>query len=346
LVAAFVAVWLALPSLARAQDAGAGSGSGSATAVPAEEKPWAKGVSAEDQKAANDLFKEGNALVRDSFFVQAVDKYEEAVKHWDHPAIHYNLAIALINLDRPIELYESLQKALLYPQALDEEKIELAQRYLKLVEQQLIWIDVTCAEPDAKVFVDGKELFTAPGHQEQMLRAGEHTFSASKAGFETAAVTKIFPGAVHQKLSLKLYRPEDLTGYKRKFATWIPWVFTGSGVLVAGISALLHLSAASDYSDFDAWAKKCEADTHMACPVTDAEQSKRDGADTKQAIAGVGYAVAGAAVVAGVTLLLINRPHPYRLDAEQMDADVGDDKVSIAPIFTHGGGGVSASIHF
>ncbi len=51
-----------------------------------------------------------------------------------------------------------------------------------------------------------------------MRMASASEFSASKTGFETAAVTKIFPGAVHQKLSLKLYRPEDLTGYKRKFA--------------------------------------------------------------------------------------------------------------------------------
>jgi hypothetical protein len=345
LMAAIVAVWLAIPAAAHAQTPPDDAGE-PAPRPPSgdDEKPWAKGVSPDDQKAANDLFKEGNALVRDSFFVQAVEKYQEAVAHWDHPAIHYNLAIALINLDRPLELYDSLQKALAYgTAALDEEKIELAERYRKLVEQQLIWIDVSCTESGAKVYVDGKELFTGPGHQEQLLRAGEHTFSATKSGFETAAVTRIFPGADHEKVALKLYRPEDLTGYKRKFSPWLPWAVTGAGVVVAGIGGILHASAASDFADFDAWAKQCENETHMACPVTSEKQSLRDGANTKQTMAVIGYSVGAAAVVTGLTLVLINRPHPYRLDAEDLD---GHDGVSVVPLVTPGGGGISASLHF
>jgi hypothetical protein len=339
LVAAIVAVWLAIPGAAHAQNPPPEE-----QAEAEQEKPWAKGISAEDQKAANELFKEGNALVRDSFFVQAVEKYQEAVAHWDHPAIHYNLAIALINLDRPLELYDSLQKALAYgTDALDEEKIELADRYRKLVEQQLIWIEVSCTEPGAKVYVDGKELFTAPGSQEQLLRAGEHTFSASKAGYETAAVTRIFPGADHQKLALKLYRPEDLTGYKRKFAPWLPWAVTGAGVAVAGIAGILHATAANDFAAFDDWAEACEQESHMACEVTPEAQSKRDGAATMQTMAVVGYSIGAAAVVTGLTLVLINRPHPYRLDAEQLDGGGG---VSVVPLVTPGGGGVSASLRF
>src|SRR5690349_6782060 len=81
---------------------------------PGESKPWAQGVPEAKQKQATALFKEGNALLRDSFFKQAVDKYREAITYWDHPAIHYNLAIALINLDQPLEVYASLQKALKY----------------------------------------------------------------------------------------------------------------------------------------------------------------------------------------------------------------------------------------
>ena len=65
------------------------------------DRPWAKGVSKERQEAAWEVFREGNALLKDSLFAKAADKYREALKSWDHPAIHYNLALALVNLDQP-----------------------------------------------------------------------------------------------------------------------------------------------------------------------------------------------------------------------------------------------------
>jgi hypothetical protein len=63
------------------------------------DRPWVKGVSAADQSAAIELFHEGNGLLKESLFVQAAAKYREALHHWDHPGIHYNLALALLNLD-------------------------------------------------------------------------------------------------------------------------------------------------------------------------------------------------------------------------------------------------------
>jgi len=314
-------------------------------APPADdaEKPWAKGVSAEAQKLANGLFKEGNALLRDSFFVQAVEKYREAVGHWDHPAIHYNLAIALINLDQPIEVYRSLDKAMSYgTAALDQEKLELGERYKKLVEQQLAWVTLSCTENGARVAIDGKEVFACPGESEQMLRAGEHSFTATKSGFETTAVTKVLVGASRTELPLRMYRPEELTAYERKFPSWLPWVVTGAGVVVAGIGGLLHSQAIGDYDDFDAWAAECEQDTGMACPVTPAAQSLRDGGDTKQTAAGVMYVVGGAAVVTGVTLMLLNRPRPYRIDRESSEPT----GVTVVPVVSPDGAGVSAAFRF
>ena len=64
------------------------------------DRPWAKGVSPEAQKAADELFRQGNDLLRESLFVQAATKYREALRRWDHPGIHYNLALALLNLDQ------------------------------------------------------------------------------------------------------------------------------------------------------------------------------------------------------------------------------------------------------
>ena len=313
-------------------------------AAPSEaEKPWSVGVSADDQKAANALFKEGNALLRDSFFVKAVEKYRAAVGHWDHPAIHYNLAIALINLDQPIEVYRSLERAMQYgTAALDQEKLDLGERYKKLVAQQLVWVTVSCTEPEAKVAIDGKETLTCPGSEEHLLRAGQHSFTATKRGFETTVVTRVYTGGTKEEVPLRLYRPEELTGYERRFPAWLPWTVTGAGVLIAGIGGILHTQAIGDYDDFDAWARECQEETQMACAVTPEAQSLRDGGDTKQSIAGTMYVIGAAAVVTGVTLVLLNRPRPYRLDRESAEPA----GVTVVPVVSPDGGGISAAFRF
>src|SRR5688572_9697989 len=94
------------------------------------DRPWATNVSKEDQDAAWELVREGNALLKDSIFRQAVDKYREALKRWDHPAIHYNLALALLNLDQPLEVNKHLDKAMQYGALpLEQDKFEHAKGY-------------------------------------------------------------------------------------------------------------------------------------------------------------------------------------------------------------------------
>ncbi|HEY0193630.1 MAG TPA: hypothetical protein VGC42_21080, partial [Kofleriaceae bacterium] len=70
--------------------------------------PWVAGVTPSEQQAALAAFREGNQQLNDGLFVNAVNKYREALKHWNHPAIHYNLSLALLNLDQPIEVYDEL----------------------------------------------------------------------------------------------------------------------------------------------------------------------------------------------------------------------------------------------
>jgi hypothetical protein len=80
----------------------------------------------------------------------------------------------------------------------------------------------------------------------------------------------------------------------------------------------------------------------MACPVTPEAQSLRDGGDTKQTAAGVMYVVGGAAVITGVTLMLLNRPRPYRIDRESSEPT----GVTVVPVVSPDGAGVSAAFRF
>src|SRR5690606_8817981 len=78
------------------------------------ERPWAAGVSAAKQKAALLKFREANELLNQGLFARASEQDKIALADWKHPAIYYNLALALMNVDQPIEAYESLEQAIVY----------------------------------------------------------------------------------------------------------------------------------------------------------------------------------------------------------------------------------------
>jgi hypothetical protein len=86
-------------------------------------------------------------------FPQAVKKYRAALEFWDHPGIHFNLSLALLNLDQPIAVYRSLEKAMKHGPSplLDVEKYKRAQSYFDLVADQLGTVEIAINEPQAKV---------------------------------------------------------------------------------------------------------------------------------------------------------------------------------------------------
>src|SRR3954447_1752127 len=81
-------------------------------AQPAASRPWAEGVSPEHQTEAFRIFKDGNALFAESQHAAALVKYRDALKLWDPPAIRYNAAVALINLDQPLAADVELDAAM------------------------------------------------------------------------------------------------------------------------------------------------------------------------------------------------------------------------------------------
>ena len=85
-----------------------------AGAAETPERPWAIGVPESAQKTALALFEDGNRLFETSQHLPALAKYREALKVWDHPAIRYNAAVALIDLDQPLAANENLERALKY----------------------------------------------------------------------------------------------------------------------------------------------------------------------------------------------------------------------------------------
>lgn len=332
------------PAAAQPAEPSGNGGERSLTDGDGGERPWAEGVAAEDQQTAIRLFQEGNALLKDSLFVRAVDKYREALQHWDHPAIHYNLALALLNLDKPIEVYETLKKTMEYgPAPLDQDKFEHARSYMQLIQKQLAHIEVVCDAEGAVVSLDGKQLFTAPGKQTVMVRIGEHSVVATKQGFEATTIRRNYGPGEEATVEVKLFTVEELTRYKRKWSQWKPWAVVGGGAAVTLVGGLLHAKARNDFDAFDEAIQACYDDSvRNACLPADANVSKRDSAESTQTLAIVSYAVGGAALATGIALVYLNRATPYRIDEQQK----GSGGVSFAPVLGREVAGFSASFSF
>lgn len=288
-----------------------------------DQRPWAAGVAIEDQKFALEKFRQGNLQLNDGLFANAATLYREALTHWNHPAINYNLALALLNLDHPIEVYDSLEKAIKYgPAPLEKDKFEHAKEYMLLVKQQIAEIDVSCAKAGAKVSVDGKEVFTVkagePGRYRGRVRVGKHTFVAEKPGYNAQVDAPFIGPGEPFRIELTLYTAEELTRYRRKWQkTWLPYAVVGGGLAVGMIGGVMSLSAKSSYEEFDTEVARCN-EASMSGGCTDASvMSIRDSGDTKKTLGYVGYGVAGAAIVTGLVMAYMNRNESYQITADE-----------------------------
>ncbi|WP_164018787.1 PEGA domain-containing protein [Pyxidicoccus trucidator] len=301
-------------------------------------RPWARGVTEQDEQAARALFQEANERLEESVFVEAVRRYHRALKHWNHPAIHYNLALALMNLDRPVEVHEHLVAAMAHgPEPLDTGRFEHALGYKSLIEKQLAWLDVSCDIPGATVTMNGRQLFSAPGRFKGLVRPGMHSLVALKAGYlPTEKGQPLMPGEKVQ-VQLKLYTADDVTRYRRRWSGWLPWSVMGAGMAVAGSGALLHQRAQDRLDALDTEVAACTEGCFPGPTVV----RLRNQADTLQNVAVGSYVIAGAALTTGAVLLYLNRSQPYRVNP-----DAPGQELLVTPLVGSGSGGVLGTLRF
>lgn len=311
------------------------------------ERPWASGVSDSEQKAALASFRDGNVSLNDGLFAKASEHYRAALQHWKHPAIHYNLALAQMNLDQPVEAYDNFKASLVFGAAplQSQDKFDRAKDYLLLLEKEIADVEVSCDKPGAKVSVDGKPVFTAPGNFKTRVRVGRHTFVAEKAGYTTRINAPYVGAGEHFRIELKLYTADELTRYRRKWsATWMPYAVIGGGLAIGFAGGLFELSAQSSYREYDHKVATCNIN-NMGCANDGSLKSIRDSGDTKKTLGYVGYGVAAGAIVVGGVLAYLNRPESYQIRAEDLPGEK-EDKISVAPIVTPSFAGGMVQGHF
>ena len=155
-----------------------------------DDRPWAKGVSEHEQDLALELYTAGNQEFAESRFAQALAKYREAIRHWDHPAIRYNIALCLINLGQPVEAKGNLERSLVYgARPLDTQKYEEGLQHRKNLEAQLAHLEIACRDAGTDITLDGAPLFKAPGAANRFLLPGTHQVVATRPGFLTLSRT-------------------------------------------------------------------------------------------------------------------------------------------------------------
>jgi tetratricopeptide (TPR) repeat protein len=301
-------------------------------AAHADDKPWAEGVSAEAQAKALELYRQGNEQFEQARYLEALAKYEVALKAWDHPSIRYNAAVCLINLGRAEEAYENLMAALRFGgEPLSPELQRQAKTYEALLVAQLAELEVQCREPDAKVMLDGNPLLDCPGTQARKLRAGRHQVVAQKPGYETdSRAVELAPGK-KTTLVLELQVITAKGRLERRWPRWLPWTVLAGGVAVGGAAVPLYLKAQDDW---DAWDDQLTTYCPDGCDPSTLDENQRARLDDldgtrhrSSAIAYTAIGVGAVGIAAGFTLVLLNQP---RLVGTAVQPQVGKDHASLS----------------
>jgi tetratricopeptide (TPR) repeat protein len=296
---------------------------GSARAGSDAEKPWAVGVTPAAQKAALDLYQDGNTYFDQAQYKEALAKYDLALQSWDHPTIHYNAAVCLINLDRPVEAYDHLLAAMRFGVApLGKDMFAQGQSYQKLLAARVAELEVSCSEPGATVTLDGKPLFTAPGSKKQHVLAGEHQIVVEKRGFQTETKQVHLDAGAAQAMPIVLERVAAARTLHRRMPRWLPWTVMGAGAVVALVGVQAYVSAYDDYNAYEAAVQKAFDTRAGGVPVLSAsDAAKLPSAHSEAMRAYVALSIGGALAATGFVLVLLNAP--------RLEPQVGSDHVGL-----------------
>ena len=284
------------------------------TTVAFAEQPWETGVSQENRDKANQIFSEANALFAQQAHQPALEKYNEAIKLWDHPLIRYNMAVSLIRLDRMLEAADSLDAALRFGQApFTAEHYLQAIDYQNLVSGRVGNVEAKCSQDGVQILLDGKPWFQCPGSKKQRVLAGEHVIVGEKKEFATKSRHLVVAGRATASAELTLESFDSVVKYEYPSPRWLPWTVTGAGVAVA-LGGLGFWFAGRNQMD------KFEADFAMGCPTgCEADLSQhtlladaRDSAQFKGKVAVTMMITGGAITIGGVVWAIINRPKRVR----------------------------------
>jgi hypothetical protein len=263
----------------------------------------------EDRESARKLFREGNGLFERGQYPEALQSYREAVALWDHPAVHFNIAVCLIHLDQPVAAYSHLERSLSQgTEALGSHFSTQATTYEKLLLGRLARLEVDCAQDGAEVSLNGKHLLSCPGKTSQHLLPGEHQLVATRSGFDPLTRALDLRAGETTVESVELSPLEASKDLERRWKPWVPWLpmALGTAAVLGGIG--VRALAVSNARQFD-------REVQRLCPQGCAEETLpesvrqvRSRMAVENGVAISLFATGGLAIVTGAVLLALNRP--------------------------------------
>ena len=280
------------------------------------ETPWSRGISKDDQRRALQLFRDGNVLLEQSRYTEAVARYERALESWDHPNIRYNMAFCLINMRQPLAAWTHLQQALRFGEAPLGERIHAeAMRTVAILESSLAQLTLTSSQPGIRVLVNGDEVLSGPGEHTMKLLAGRHQVVATRRGHITESRALDLPAGkpVVERIALARVKVRVLReNYERRWSWWVPWSVAGSSIVLGLAGGGFYLSARSDIDDYDrTLAQMCPsgcADDEIPPSLKEKEQAGKSKSGVAIGLWGVG----GALAITGGVMAILNRPRLQR----------------------------------
>lgn len=275
--------------------------------LAADRKPWHQGVSPAQQAAAEEAFLAGNRLFERSEYASAAERYRTALESWAHPSIQFNLAVCLIHLDKPLEAHDLLRQAVRFGEEGLRDHFDEAQNYLKLLGVRLSTLEVVL--PDgAEVTLDGAPLRAERGRLvSRLLAPGRHSLVARKPHFETWSKALVLPPGEVTREVITLRAPRTRT--VRRWSPAMPWAVLGAGAAVAALGSAGVMIGNSDQRAVDAAVEqRCRPPLGCASGLPPDLAEDADRARLKQRLGVSVMAVGGAAVVAGLALLVLNQP--------------------------------------
>jgi hypothetical protein len=280
----------------------------STSAAYADDKPWAVGVSQENQDKALEVFKQGNeSFVKDEWR-EALDLYLEALKFWDHPNIRYNAAICLIKLDRMVEAYEHMQAAMRFGDApLGNDLFKQGETYLQILKTSTSYVEVICKQPEGvTVTVDGEQLAKCP--ETKLVKPGKHQIVSEKPGYRTNRQEITAPPGGKETVVIVM-EVEGSRKLTRRWARWKPWAVVGTGAAVTLVGVPLWFVAQGKFDNYDDDVRDyCRPMGGCAPGQIDRFDGQLSSAKTWRVITYSTLAIGATTVAAGVVLLVMNQP--------------------------------------
>lgn len=283
-------------------------------------------------------------------YQKAIEEFDEAYRLDPRPLLLYNIAQTWEKLGDLEKAIEFLKKYLDADPTIENRTTLLNK--LATMEERLskTGVEIKCAEADAQVFVDGKEVGKTPLPTTVKLSAGTHKLQVSKKGFADFKLSVAITSGQTLPVDVELEpgqsgpppaaKPEEKPagdkaaggqkpgdGKKKVEALdVVPWAIAGVGVVAVGVGwgALGSVAKNKQPSDPDA-DPAAQDDAHKMAIVADA------------------VGIAGAVIAAaGATWGVIRIVKKKKGESAEPPAA----RVSFAPVVGEGTGGVLADVRF